>query len=285
VLPDSKEDFPKLLYLDQCKWIDLARAYHGRPGGESFHDALEATQRAVASGKLLIPFSLVNAAETAAAPDRDRRNRPAEFLVQLSRGYTILPFTATIGWEMANALRQLLRRGSPIHVRYSLIGQGIGHACGKRLRVEAATPALEAAEAREVLSPRRTLSDLQKLGECRELIQEIHKPEESRSGKSAILGSFARGAAETTTRFLTWRPSGLSVDPSRPCSVLPCSAGRDSAVRTNSQTFASRRSIRCTVSAWKPPGWSSRRLSCRGGARRYHRRANRCRWRAAASRS
>src|SRR5260370_5805192 len=44
--------------------------------------------------------------------------------------------------------------------------------------------------------------------------------------------------------FLTLPRSDSSVDSSRPCDVRPCSVGRDSAVRTNSQTFASRRSTR-----------------------------------------
>jgi hypothetical protein len=33
MLPASKDDFPKCLYLDQNKWIDLARAHYARPDG------------------------------------------------------------------------------------------------------------------------------------------------------------------------------------------------------------------------------------------------------------
>jgi hypothetical protein len=179
VLPDSKDAFPKFLYLDQCKWIDLAKAYYHRPGGELFHDALTAVQKSVASGKLVIPFSLVNAVETAVSQDRDRRNRLAKFLVRLSCGNAVLPFTATIRWEMTNALRVILKRGNPIHIRYSLIRQGIGQALGKRLRVEAATPAVEEAVAREASSSRTTLYALRSLGENRELIQQMRDTEKN----------------------------------------------------------------------------------------------------------
>jgi hypothetical protein len=177
VLPDSKDALPKFLCLDPCKWIELARAYYRKPGGELFHDALTAVQKAVASGKLVIPFSLVNAVETATRQNRGQRSRLAKFLVRLSRGNAILPFTATIGWEMKNALGFILKRGNPIHIRYSLIRPGIGHALGKRLRVEAETPAMEAAVVREELSPRATLSALRSLGDTRELTEQMHDVE------------------------------------------------------------------------------------------------------------
>ena len=178
MLPDTKDAFPKFLYLDQCKWIDLARARYRRPGGELFKDSLTAVQKAVASGKLVIPFSLVNAVETAASQDRGRRNRLTKFLVRLSRGNAILPFTTTIRWEMTNALGIIFKRGKPIHIRYSLIRQGIGQALGKTLRVEAPTPAEEAAVAREALSPRGTLFALRSLGENRELTEQMQDTEE-----------------------------------------------------------------------------------------------------------
>jgi hypothetical protein len=178
VLPDSKDGFPKFLYLDQNKWIDLAKAYYRKPGGELFHDALTAVQTAVDSGKLVVPFSLVNVVETAAPQDRGRRNRLAKFLVRLSRGNAVLPFTATITWEMTNALGFILRRGKPIHVRYSLIRPGIGQALGKRLRVEGATPAVEAAVMRDALSPRETLFALRSLGANRKITKQMQDAEE-----------------------------------------------------------------------------------------------------------
>ena len=168
MLPESKDDFPKFLYLDQNKWIDLARAFYRMPDGEPFHDALTAVQAAVACGKLVVPFSLVNTIETAASRNQIRRNRLADFLMRLSRGNSVLPFTVTIGWEMTNALRSLLNRGTSIHIRYSLISLGIGHAFGKRPRVEAPTPALEATIMSGLISPRKALRHLRGLGDNQE---------------------------------------------------------------------------------------------------------------------
>jgi hypothetical protein len=181
MLPDSKEDFPKFLYLDQNKWIDLANAYYRKPEGERFHDALTAVQAAVASGKLVVPFSLVNTIETAVARNETRRNRLADFLVRLSHGNAVLPFTVTICWEMTNALRSLLNRGSLIHIRYSLISRGIDHAFGKRPRVEAPTPALEATIISGLISPRKTLRALRRLGD-----NQVWKEQKEEMEKKAV---------------------------------------------------------------------------------------------------
>ncbi|MCP9490589.1 MAG: hypothetical protein MSC31_12030 [Solirubrobacteraceae bacterium MAG38_C4-C5] len=35
------------VYLDQSKWIDLARALHGRADGERFRDALDVARHSV----------------------------------------------------------------------------------------------------------------------------------------------------------------------------------------------------------------------------------------------
>jgi hypothetical protein len=88
--------------------------------------------------------------------------------MRLSRGNAVLPFTVTIGWEMTNALRSLLNRGTSIHIRYSLISLGIAHAFGKRPRVEAPTPSLEATIMSGLISPRKALRHLRGLGDNQE---------------------------------------------------------------------------------------------------------------------
>jgi hypothetical protein len=168
MLADSKDGFPKFLYLDQNKWIDLAKAYYRKPDGERFRDALAAVQEAVVSGKLVVPYSLVNAIETTVSKDQGRRDRLSNFLVRLSHGNAVLPFTVTDGWEMTNALRSLLNRGTPIHIRHSLISPGIDHAFGRRLRVEAPTPELEATIMSGLISPRKTLRALRRSGDNQE---------------------------------------------------------------------------------------------------------------------
>src|ERR1700690_2111405 len=53
-LPENKSQDPKLLCLDQNKWIDLGRAHYGKEGGAPFRAALETVRAAIAAGKLVV---------------------------------------------------------------------------------------------------------------------------------------------------------------------------------------------------------------------------------------
>lgn len=131
MLPDSKSDFPKCLYLDQNKWIDLAKAHYGKPGGEQFLDALLAVRSAVRAGTLVVPFSAVNAVEAQKNGDPERRRRLARFMVDLANNFAILPYTTICPWELTNALRLLFSNLPTIRIRPSIIRQGYGAALGK----------------------------------------------------------------------------------------------------------------------------------------------------------
>src|SRR5262245_19444242 len=110
MLPERKGDFPKCLILDQNKWIDLARAHYNKPGGELFREVLRVAREAVSAGKLIIPFSMINAVEAMAARDSDRRERLARFMVDLSQNQTIMPCFVAWPWEVRNAVYQLFQK-------------------------------------------------------------------------------------------------------------------------------------------------------------------------------
>ena len=105
MLPDAKDGFPKCLYLDQNKWIDLSRAHYGRPDGEAFQPALKAVRQAVQSGRLVVPISIVNLLEATSHKEPERRERLARFMVDLSGNLAILPFMVVYPWEIKNAVR------------------------------------------------------------------------------------------------------------------------------------------------------------------------------------
>src|SRR5260370_41434105 len=117
MLPLCKDEFPKCLYLDQNKWIDLARAHYGRPDGKPYVDALRAVRTAVSTGTLLVPFSLVNALEAMIPRDAARRERLAKFMVQLSCNTSILPESAIRPTEIVNLLRKTFNRGREVSIR------------------------------------------------------------------------------------------------------------------------------------------------------------------------
>ena len=183
MLPESKDAFPKCLYLDQNKWIDLSRAHYGKPGGEPFRDALKAVRLAVESGKLIVPFSMVNAVEAMIHRDGARRNRLARFMVGLSGNRTILPEVAACRLEIRNAVRRLFGEGSPTRVRSLVVQDGFAHALG--LGFEVLGPATEKAAAiRYMHSPEMTVAFLSKVSGQRENI------EQARAGEAGAVGIF-----------------------------------------------------------------------------------------------
>jgi hypothetical protein len=77
------------LYLDQAKWIDLARTMHGRPGGEAFRDAFDIARHSAQMGLVGFPLSAAHYIETWRAGSRERRTRLAQTMIELSRARTI----------------------------------------------------------------------------------------------------------------------------------------------------------------------------------------------------
>lgn len=129
-LPDAKADFPKCLYLDQNKWIDLGRAHYDREGGEPFKAALAAVQEAVGSGKLVVPMSGVHVMETMAPNDEGRRRRLAEFMVDVSKNNAILPHMSVRGLEVLQAVVRKLGAPPVASIRSGIVRPGLSFALG-----------------------------------------------------------------------------------------------------------------------------------------------------------
>ncbi len=215
MLPESKGDFPKLLYLDQNKWIDLARAHYGRPDGEPFMDALKAVRAATESGRLIAPFSMVNAVEAMIPRDAGRRERLARFMADLSGGRTVLPFPTVFRWEIRNAVHGLFGRPSPLPIRPLVVGAGLPHAIGQSVGfpgLDADT--LSAARAR-LGSPAMTARLLIGVGEGRGLIDLIRERDEAvvgictrlRGGAGADRGPEAERMAESWSLLFDGGPA------------------------------------------------------------------------------
>lgn len=172
MLPESKDGFPKLLYLDHLHWINLSRAKYQHPLGGEFQEALLAVRTAVNNRKLIVPLSAIHLMEIMHDPDPPRRERLARFMIELSRNLTILPSWAVTPWEIRNALWLLFGRNPPIRVRECIVRQGLGNAIGRQLRCAGPTPEVEAATLRDANSPERTLTVLMSVGDEQELTRQ-----------------------------------------------------------------------------------------------------------------
>ncbi|GAA3958320.1 hypothetical protein [Gordonia caeni] len=114
------------VYLDQFSWIGLARAAHGRTGGERYRDALEMCRAARVHEMASFPLDLYRYWETAKNHNEGSRNRLVETMIELSDFDTITTPKQLLYYEIDIALRA--RFGRPTDVTAPRVfGRGIAH--------------------------------------------------------------------------------------------------------------------------------------------------------------
>ncbi len=130
MLPESKDEFPKCLYLDQNFWIGLAQAANGHPDGKRFEPSLLAVRRGVDSGKLVTPLSLVHIIEASIPGRDDRRKNLMGFMLALSQGKSFAHYNQIRPFEIENALRRWYGVDGVRPVRPAVVGDWAGVAIG-----------------------------------------------------------------------------------------------------------------------------------------------------------
>ena len=124
----------KIVYLDQHVWINLARAYFGKEKNEDIIKVCEIVRKASESDDIIFPLSINHLIETRKMRTPKKRERLIEFMSNVSKGYTILPFSCTTDAEIRNAI--LRRLGfCTINIKDFVIRKGISHMFGERPKI------------------------------------------------------------------------------------------------------------------------------------------------------
>lgn len=126
----------KTIYLDQNKWIDLARAFYGRKDGRNYKTILEKLKTKVANNEIILPISVVHFIETARNINVDRAERLARFMIQLSGKYGILPFNYIRENEVQQAIMRKLGFSPHIDIKNLVIGKNLFYAVGGEIKIE-----------------------------------------------------------------------------------------------------------------------------------------------------
>ncbi|TDO33205.1 hypothetical protein EV643_1333 [Kribbella sp. VKM Ac-2527] len=120
------------VYLDQNKWVDLARAAVGHPLGEPFQDALAMCRAAVQSGIVSFPLDMYRYWETSKRGSDRSRNEVVDVMRELSRQHTMAVPVAVLDHELDLALQR--RYGRPARPReQKVFGVGLRHIAGDRM--------------------------------------------------------------------------------------------------------------------------------------------------------
>lgn len=117
----------RTIYLDQNKWIDLARSAAGP--GDNFTPVVEFVRAAKAAGAAVFPLSGAHYIESNKQHDDARYERLGRFMHELSGGITMTTPIEIIRHEIEMAFARAL--SMRIEAKpFSLLGRGVGFAIG-----------------------------------------------------------------------------------------------------------------------------------------------------------
>jgi hypothetical protein len=117
-----------ITYLDQNKWIELARIVHGKDRTPRSQAILQHV-RAVTESGCILPLSHIHYIETARISNVGRKSRLGSVMWDYSRGLTMASHSTIVEHEIEEALAPYfpqIKRSS-----LTLIGRGIAHAFGE----------------------------------------------------------------------------------------------------------------------------------------------------------
>lgn len=130
-------NYPLDIYLDQKDWILLARIWKNKEYNSKIKKLLHKLILLAYNDKIRVPLSINHMFETANREDDDSRNELIDLMILLSKGFTIIPYVATIPHEIKNAIYKRLGIHDKIFpVKNVVFSRGIGNITG-------ATPTLQ----------------------------------------------------------------------------------------------------------------------------------------------
>jgi hypothetical protein len=115
-----------IVYLDQNKWIELARMLHGRDTSSKASGVLRDLEAAKIEGRATFPLSSFHYIETSRVSNVDRKVRLGAAMWHFSRGITIIGYQAIVRHELEVALSKHLPQVNPGGIR--ILGKGHAHA-------------------------------------------------------------------------------------------------------------------------------------------------------------
>jgi hypothetical protein len=97
----------QILFIDQNKWVDLARAASGKLEGAEYVDIYRALSAAVDSERVILPLTISHIIETAKRNDKESRLTVARVQTKLSKGLVYRSRKARLLVEMRNSLHTI----------------------------------------------------------------------------------------------------------------------------------------------------------------------------------
>lgn len=119
-----------IVYLDQNKWIELARIFHGKDKSDNAKSILRDIEKSLACG-YVYPLSSCHYIEFARIRNPGKRSRLGQVMWRYSGGRTLISLREIVEHEIEVGLQSYLPEIKPRKI--NLIGFGIAHAFGEKL--------------------------------------------------------------------------------------------------------------------------------------------------------
>ncbi len=116
---------PKRIYLDTNHWIKLARVHYRKEDDAVLRAIYDKIKKSSETGKVIFPISFVHLEEIMINLDENQRNRLIDFMMSISHGWALKPYTLFIKKEIENAFFTRLGRQPLYDINSEIIGKGI----------------------------------------------------------------------------------------------------------------------------------------------------------------
>lgn len=115
-----------IVYLDQNKWIELAKMVHGKDKSARAARVLHSFEAAGDAGHVKYPLSSSHYIEISRISNVDRKVRLGSAMWRFSRGITIIGYQAVVRYELEVALAKYFPQITPASI--TILGRGHAHA-------------------------------------------------------------------------------------------------------------------------------------------------------------
>ncbi len=118
----KENEIPKLLYLDQNQWVELEKVEYHEKEDKEINELLTMLRTLISSNKLIVPIDINRLSETSHRSLSFTRERLSELMIEISRGYAVLPFLYVEELEIRNFISR--KNGlSEVNLKKLLINQ------------------------------------------------------------------------------------------------------------------------------------------------------------------
>lgn len=129
----------KIIYLDQLHWIEIAKSVNGKTTKVGTQKVIEYMSQLSSSGLAVFPLSISHYYETLKQTVPERRQRLANVMRSMSRGYTVAALNNVVKYEVRSSLISMLNLDIELeHFKY--LGKNLGHALGENINFNLVWP-------------------------------------------------------------------------------------------------------------------------------------------------